>query len=347
MNTQNMSIDLLRKIPKVDLHCHLDGSMRVATILDLAKEQQVRLPSEDPAALFRLVYAGPTCESLVEYLRGFDITLSVLQTVESLHRVAYELVQDCAKENVRYLEVRYAPLLHQQKGLSLEAVVEAVWSGLLQAQQDFGVESRMILCALRTMSSDASLETAKLCTAYKHRGVVAFDLAGAELGHPPTDHLAAFDWIHQHHMGCTIHAGEADGPMSIAKALYPAGAHRIGHGTRLQEDADLLAYVRDRQIPLEMCPSSNAQTKAVPSLGAHPAALYHKQGIMVTINTDNRLITNTTVTDELWACHQTLGFSVQALGQVIRNGFAAAFLPYPLKETLLAEFDAEWSRLTG
>lgn len=335
---------LLRKLPKVDLHCHLDGSVRVSTLLELAREQGVTLRADNEADLFRLVYAGPTCASLVEYLRGFDITLSVLQTEAALRRVAFELVEDCAADGVRYVEVRYAPLLHQQRGLSLEKIVEAVWSGLQAGTKQTGVDARMILCALRTSSSDASLETAKLCVALRQSGVVAFDLAGAEAGYPPSLHAQAFDWIHQHQLGCTIHAGEAAGADSIAQALHPAGAQRLGHGTRLQEDAGLLVYVRDRRIPLEVCLSSNAQTKAVTSLGQHPALQYHRAGVVVTLNTDNRLITHTTMTQELAVCKDVLGASMEELRAMVLAGVQAAFLPWPQRQILASEIDEAWSR---
>lgn len=321
----SISLELIQKLPKTDLHCHLDGSLRTKTILDLAKEQGVTLPAHTEQELFQQVYAGSHCESLEDYLKSFAITLSVLQTKEALYRVAYELIEDCAKENVRYLEVRYAPILHQEKGLKLSQIVEAVLAGLKAGEQKFGVKSGVILCAIRSMSKEKALETAKLCAEYKNRGVVAFDLAGAEKNFPPTLHLEALEIIHKNHLACTIHAGEAEGPISMEQALYPCGTQRFGHGTRLHENPDLKAYVRDRQIPLEVCISSNVQTKAVSDFSSHPLPTYYREGILVTINTDNRLVTNTTVSQELLLCHEHYGLSLLDIKQLIRNGFHSAF----------------------
>ncbi len=338
--------ELIHALPKTDLHCHLDGSLRLTTILDLAKQQQVTLPASTEEGLLPYVYAGPECASLVEYLRAFDTTLSVLQTEEALFRVAYELAEDCAKENVRYFEVRYAPVLHTQKGLSLSTIVEAVLRGLKQAEDDFGIQSGVILCGIRSFSKESSLETAKLCVEYKHKGVVAFDLAGAELGHPPMEHQEALDLIHKNYLSCTIHAGEADGASSVVNALFAGHAHRIGHGTRIYEDPGLVDYIRDHQIPLEICPSSNVQTKAIPSLAKHPLYDYYRKGLVVTINTDNRLVTNTTITQELWLCHKQFGFSLDELKQLIRNGVQSGFLPQPQKKALLARVEAELAQFS-
>lgn len=339
-----MTLEYIKALPKTDLHCHLDGSLRIETILDLAKKQQIALPSHNPKELFEHVYAGPQCASLVDYLKGFDVTLSVLQTEDALFRVAYELAQDCAHENVRYVEVRYAPILHTQKDLSLQAIVEAVLAGLAAGERDFGIISRVILCGMRSMDPQLALQTAQLCVQYQEQGVVAFDLAGAELGYPPSLHKQALALIQENNISCTIHAGEADGPSSIANALHH-GAHRIGHGTRLQEDPGLLRYVRDHQIPLEVCVSSNVQTKAVPTLASHPLASYLQQGLCVTLNTDNRLITHTTATQELALCHTQYGMERNQLQQLILNGFRSAFLPWPHKQTMLQQVQQEFASL--
>src|SRR5258706_1990434 len=221
-----LTLDFIEKLPKTDLHCHLDGSLRIETILDLAKKQKVKLPAEDPDKLFKLIYAGERCGSLDEYLQAFDITVSVMQTDEALYRTAYELVEDCARENVRYLEVRYSPMLHTQRGLKLAPIVESVIQGLRAGERDFGVRSGVILCGIRSISAESSLRMAELCVAFKNRGVVGFDLAGAEYNYPAKDHKEAFQLILNNKVNCTANAGEASGPESIALAIHYYDAHR-------------------------------------------------------------------------------------------------------------------------
>lgn len=333
--------DLLRALPKTDLHCHLDGSLRLETILDLAQKQKVKLPADTVDGLKRAMHAGDLCDSLEDYLTAFDVTLSVMQTEESLFRTAYELAMDAAAENVRYLEVRYAPVLHQQKGLRLTAVVESVLEGLRQAKRETGIKSGVIICGIRHINPQNSLRLAELCVAYKNKGVIGFDLAGAEYDFPAKDHKEAFQLILDNNVNCTCHAGEAYGPDSIAQALHGVGAHRIGHGTRLREDGDLLNYVNDQRIPLEVCLSSNVQTRAVTDLASHPLRFYFDYGLRVTINTDNRLITDTTVTKELVLANKVLGFSLEEITTLLISGFKSAFLPYREKTDLLADINRE------
>src|SRR5258706_10219270 len=221
-----LTLDFIEKLPKTDLHCHLDGSLRIETILDLAQKQKVRLPANDPDKLFRLIYAGDVCTSLDDYLKAFDITLSVMQTEESLYRTAYELAEDCARENVRYLEVRYSPMLHTQRGLKLAPIVEAVIQGLRAGERDFGVRSGVILCGNCSIRAESSLRMAELCVAFKNRGVVGFDLSGAGYNYPATDHTEAVQLILNNKVNCTANAGEASGPESIALAIHYYDAHR-------------------------------------------------------------------------------------------------------------------------
>jgi adenosine deaminase len=336
-----LTLEYLEKLPKTDLHCHLDGSLRLETILDLARQQRVRLPADEPDRLFHFIYAGERCESLDDYLKAFDITLSVMQTEESLYRVAYELAEDCARENVRYLEVRYSPMLHTQRGLKLAPIVEAVIQGLRAGERDFGVRSGVILCGIRSISAESSLRMAELCVAFKNRGVIGFDLAGAEYNYPAKDHKQAFQLILNNNVNCTAHAGEAYGPESIAQAIHYCGAHRIGHGTRLRENGDLLNYVNDHRIPLEICLSSNVQTRAAPDLESHPLPFFYSYGLRVTINTDNRLVTNTTVSKELLLVHQQYGLGIEDIKELIISGFKSAFLPYREKADLLKKVTRE------
>jgi adenosine deaminase len=330
-----ITLELLEKLPKTDLHCHLDGSLRLKTILELAEQQKVKLPATTEEGLKKLIYPGETCQSLEDYLKAFDITLAVMQTEDALYRTAFELGEDAARENVRLLEVRYAPMLHMKQGLKLTQIVEAVLAGLREAKRKYRIRYGVILCGIRSISAEWSLRMAELCVAYKNRGVVGFDLAGAEYNFPAKDHKKAFQLILDNNVNCTAHAGEAYGPESIAQAIHYCGAHRIGHGTRLRENGDLLNYVNDHRIPLEVCPSSNVQTRAAESYASHPLPFYFNYGLRVTVNTDNRLVTDTTVSKELLLCHQHYGLNLDDIKEILVSGFKSAFLPYREKADLL------------
>jgi len=341
---EQLPLEFFQSLPKADLHVHLDGSLRLATIVDLAREENVELPSYEPAELRRIMHLGENCGSLAEYLKAFDVTLRVMQTESSLYRIAYELGEDAASENVRYMEVRYAPMLHTQRGLALTRVIEAVLAGLKAARDKFGIESNVIVCGIRNVSPASSLEMAEIAVAYKGRGVVGFDLAGAEYDHPAKHHRAAFQLVRDNNINVTIHAGEAYGPESIAQAIHVCGAHRIGHGCRLREDGDLLHYVNDHRIPLECCPSSNVQTGAVRDLSSHPLKLYFNLGLRVTVNTDNRLVTDTTVSKELWLCHTQMGMSFRDIKSMIMAGFKSSFLPFHERHGYLRRVGQELAR---
>jgi adenosine deaminase len=339
-----LPLEFFTKLPKTDLHVHLDGSMRLQTIVELAREQGVALPAPDPDSLRAALRLGQVHGSLVEYLKTFEVTLSVLQTAEALHRVAFELAEDGAAENVRYMEVRYAPMLHTRRGLRLTTVVEAVLAGLREGRERFGIESNVIVCGIRNISPESSLEMAELAVAYKNRGVVGFDLAGAEYDHPAKHHKPAFQLVRDNNINTTIHAGEAYGPESIAQAIHVCGAHRIGHAVRLRENGDLLHYVNDHRIPLECCPSSNLQTGSVRNLASHPVKLYFNLGLRVTVNTDNRLMTDTFVSKELWQCHAHMGFTLGDIKSIIVAGFKSAFLPFHVKQQYLRRINEELRR---
>jgi len=327
--------EFIHKLPKTDLHVHLDGSMRIETIFDLAKQHNVKLPAETPAELENLICCDIQCESLVDYLRGFDVTLSVLQTEDALFRAAYELAEDAAAENIRYMEVRYSPILHVQKGLKLTQISDAVINGLHEAEKKFNITTGVIICGIRNMDPATSLELAKLAVAYKNRGVIGFDLAGAEYDHPAKHHKEAFYIALNNNINITVHAGEAYGPESIHQALHYCGTHRIGHGTRLVEDGDLLNYVNDHRIPLEICVKSNLQTKSVSSVREHPFSFYVDYGLRVTLNTDNRLISKTNLTDEYMLVIDEFKIEYPELKNIIINGFKSSFLPYRQKVVLL------------
>lgn len=333
--------DLLQRLPKTDLHCHLDGSLRLDTVIDLARKQGGKLPTFDRGELQHLLAAGDHVTSLDDYLRAFDVTLSVMQAEDALERCAYELAEDAWRENVRYIEVRYSPLLHTRQGLRPAQVVEAVLRGLRMAKRELGVRYGLILCAIRSLGPESSLRIAELCIAFKNRGVVGFDLAGSEVNNPAKLHKHAFQLVVDNNINCTAHAGESFGPDSVHQAIHKCGAHRIGHGTRLVESGDLLNYVNDHRIPLEVCPSSNLQTRAAASWETHPVDFFVDYGLRVTINTDNRLMSDTTVTKELLLCHQHYGWSLQTIKEIIIAGFKSAFMPYREKADLVAEISRE------
>ena len=319
--------DLLHKLPKAELHCHLDGSLRVSTILDLAAHQKVQLPADNQEDLHNILAIKGKMKNLEEYLEIFDITLSVLQTPESLTRVSYELAEDCWNDGVRYVEVRYSPILHTQKGMTSSESVDAVKIGLDQAEKEFGIKTGIILCGIRNISPEVSLKLADLAVQYKNRGVVGFDLAGAEESFPAKKHKDAFYLIQNNNINSTIHAGEAFGPESIHQAIHYCSANRIGHGTRLYEDSNLMNYVNDHRIALEICLSSNIHIGSVKSIQEHPFKMYFDNNLRVTLNTDNRLISNTTLTDEYLLATETFDLKFDDIRTLIINSFKSAFLP--------------------
>jgi adenosine deaminase len=335
---------LLRRLPKAELHCHLDGSVRPATLLELGREYKKPMPRDDAEAL-REYMRVDDARSLEDYLARFDVTLSVMQTPEALERIAYELSIDAANDGVRYIEVRYAPVLNTREGMSLERAVESAIIGLERAERDGGAMARVLVTGLRHLSPDVSLELARLAVAFKHRGVVGFDLAGGELGNPAAPHAAAFAYAHEHDLACTCHAGEGADASYVREAVHVCGANRIGHATHLIEDESLTQYVNDRRIALEICLTSNVQTHAVESYQEHPLRQYFDRGVNVVLNTDNRLMSGTTLTDEYMHAASTLGFTFDELSTIALNGFASAFIPWADRERLIADARREITKL--
>lgn len=336
--------EALFRLPKTELHVHLDGSLRPSTLVELSAEYGTSIPSTDPDEMAHFMLAGET-RNLEEYLAKFRVTLSVMQHADALERIAFELAEDNARENVRYLEVRYSPILHTEEGLPLTEAVESPLRGLARAEAEYGIKTGLIVCGIRNMEVHTSRELADLTVAYKDRGVVAFDLAGAEYNFPAKKHRDAFFTVINRNIATTIHAGEAYGPESIHQALHYCRANRIGHGTRLFEDPDLLRYVNDFRVPLEICLTSNVQTRAVPSFEEHPLRQYFDEGLVLALCTDNRLVSGTTVTNEYLAAHEHLGFTWVELKRLARMGFEAAFLSREAKLVMLDAFDSELTAL--
>ncbi|MFC1404343.1 MULTISPECIES: adenosine deaminase [Streptacidiphilus] len=344
--------DQIRRVPKVLLHDHLDGGLRPETIVELAAEVGYDgLPTTDPAALGVWFREAADSGSLVRYLETFAHTCAVMQTREGLVRVAADCAEDLAADGVVYAEVRYAPEQHLERGLTLDQVVEAVNEGFrLGEARAAAAGNRIRIGTLLTAMRHAarSLEIAELANRYRDLGVVGFDIAGAEAGHPPTRHLDAFDYLKRENNHFTIHAGEAFGLPSIWEALQCCGADRLGHGVRIIDDISvaedggvklgrLAEYVRDRRVPLEMCPTSNLQTGAAPSYAEHPIGLLRRLHFRVTVNTDNRLMSGTSLSREFEHLVQAFGYTLDDLRWFTINAMKSAFIPFDERLALINE----------
>ena len=338
--------DEIVKAPKALLHDHLDGGLRPATILELAGPVGHRLPAGDPVSLRHWFESAADSGSLERYLETFAHTVAVMQTEEALHRVAYECALDLATDGVVYAEVRFAPEQHLERGLTLDQVVEAVLAGFRDGSADAGrtgtpIRVGTLLTAMRHAAR--SMEIAELAVRYRDLGVVGFDIAGAEAGYPPTRHLDAFEYLQRENFHFTIHAGEAFGLRSIWQAIQWCGADRLGHGVRIVDDITgtvlgrLAAYVRDKRIPLELCPSSNVQTGAAASIAEHPVGLLRDLRFRVTVNTDNRLMSGTSVSRELALLVDAFGYGWSELQWFTVNAMKSAFIPFDERLVLINE----------
>ena len=334
-----VTAEMIKRIPKVDLHYHLDGALRPQTIIELAADAGVELPTTNPLELAEWFHRGADRKNLALYLEGFGMTVSVMQTAAALERVARESIEDLSADNVVYAEVRFAPVQHIERGLNLEAVVESVLRGLEAGREATGVRFGLILCAMRHQDVQISLDVAELAVAFSTQGVVGFDIAGDENGHPPKKHLEAFNFIRSRNFNITIHAGEAFGIESIWQALQICGTHRIGHATRLIEDmvvhgtriermGTLSHFIRDKRIPLEMCLSSNIQTGAAPSLDEHPFEIYFRNNFRAFLCTDNTLMSNTTMSKEIELAVKHFNLTLHDIEKISINAMKSAFLHY-------------------
>lgn len=336
--------DHLRRMPKAELHVHLDGSLRPDTMLELSREAGLEPPAAGAEALRRYMLVDDA-RDLVEYLTRFDHTIALLQVPEAIERVAREMVHDAAADGLRHLEVRYCPQLSTRLGLTLDEVIAAEWRGLLQGMEDTGIQARIINCSLRHYDPEVSVAIAEHSVRMKPNGVVGFDLAGPEAGHPPEHHKEAFDIAARGGLAVTVHAGEAAGWESIFEAIHACHASRIGHGTRLVERPELLEYVRDRRIGVEVNITSNVQTHAVPTAADHPVRRLFDEGVAVTLCTDSWLMSGVSLTDEYLLAHRELGFTRDELETMALTAFELAFLPWPIRQDLLARARADLASL--
>jgi adenosine deaminase len=338
--------DAVLAAPKALLHDHLDGGLRPQTIVELAAEGGHELPVDDAQGLEKWFRAQADSGSLVSYLETFAHTVAVMQTVEQLARVARECALDLAADGVIYAEIRYAPEQHLGRGLSLDEVVAAVQEGFAAGQAEAGAADRPIRVAtlLTAMRHQArSMEIAELAVRHRDSGVVGFDIAGAEAGFPPSRHLDAFEYLHRENFHVTIHAGEAFGLASIWEAVQVCGTDRLGHGVRIADDisdgrlGQLAAWVRDQRIPLEMCPSSNLQTGAAASIAEHPITLLKNLRFRVTVNTDNRLMSGTSMSREMGLLVEQAGWTLSDLRWVTINALKSAFIPFDQRLALIED----------
>ncbi|MFJ6994198.1 adenosine deaminase [Streptomyces sp. NPDC003090] len=368
MTSQNLNLptaDQIRRAPKVLLHDHLDGGLRPGTVVDLARACGYdALPETDPERLGRWFREAADSGSLERYLETFAHTCAVMQTRDALFRVAAECAEDLADDGVVYAEVRYAPEQHLEGGLTLDEVVAAVNDGFREGERrarERGHRIRVgaLLTAMRHAAR--SLEIAELANAHRDAGVVGFDIAGAEAGFPPTRHLDAFEYLKRENNHFTIHAGEAFGLPSIWQAIQWCGADRLGHGVRIIDDIEvaddgtvtlgrLAAYVRDKRIPLEMCPTSNLQTGAAASYAEHPIGLLRRLHFRTTVNTDNRLMSGTSMSREFELLSETFGYTLDDMQWFTVNGMKSAFIPFDERLAMIndvikpgyAELKSEW-----
>jgi len=350
--TADLTDDLIRAAPKVLLHDHLDGGLRPATIVELAADAGHELPAADAQSLGRWFTEAADSGSLERYLQTFDHTVAVMQTGASLTRVAREAVEDLAADGVVYAEIRYAPEQHLNAGLTLDEVVAAVQEGFDEGMAGSGsrIVVRQLLTAMRHKAR--SMEIAELAVKYRDSGVVGFDIAGAEAGYPPTRHLDAFEYLQRENAHFTIHAGEAFGLPSIWQAIQWCGADRLGHGVRIIDDIEvdgddvrlgrLAAYVRDKRIPLEMCPFSNLQTGAAPSIAEHPIGLLARMRFRVTVNTDNRLMSGTSMTREFAALRDAFGYGLADMRWFTVNAMKSAFVHFDQRLQIIEDVIKPW-----
>lgn len=328
-----------KRLPKIDLHLHLDGAIRVPTIAELGDDLGVKLPTYDPKKLAKFVQVDRDCRSLTDYLKRFEVFYPILPYAKTQERIAYELCEDCARDNVIYFETRFAPSLASSRQFTMEDAVVAVLEGLRRGQRDFKVKCGLILCCYRSITPQQNVETVKLAHKYRDKGVLGIDLAGDELHFPATPHAAAFALARKLEIPITIHAGEGGDPEHIREAVFEHGATRIGHGVSLQKDPELLKQVRDRGTVFEICLTTNLQTCTVPSVAAHPFKKFLDEDLRVTLNTDDPAISNITLTDEfeLAACEFKL--KPAQVRKLLVNAAHAAFNSPSLRNDLAAQIE--------
>jgi adenosine deaminase len=326
----------LKELPKIDLHIHLDGAIRVATIAELGDELGIELPTYDPRELAKFVQVGRDCRSLTDFLKRFEIFYPILPYAATQERIAYELCEDCAGDNVIYFETRFAPALACNEKFTMEDAVVAALEGLRRGQRDFGVRCGLILCCYRSITPRQNIDTVKLAEKYRHQGVIGIDLAGDELHYPTTPHVEAFALARKLEIPVTIHAREGEKAENIREAVFEHGAARIGHGVALERDMELLKQVRDHGTVFEICLTSNLQTRSVPSLSKHPFKKFFDEKVRVTLNTDDPAISNITLTDEFELAVREYKLTPAQIRELLLNAASAAFAESSVRQEIAA-----------
>ncbi|MBN1899042.1 MAG: adenosine deaminase [Spirochaetes bacterium] len=333
--------EILKKIPKLDLHRHLDGALSASTIKRIARKQNYTLPTEDPDELAKYVQVSPYCRSLAEFLKAFETFYPLLMNPKAMEIAAYEVSRDCFEDNVKYCELRFAPVLQAKGDYSMEEILDGVLTGCKKAHDELGIINPLILCCYRSETLESSIQTVNLALKYRHRGIVAVDLAGDEEHFPAKIHKQAFDLALKNHMPVTIHAGEAGGSENIKEAINVMGATRIGHGIKVVNDPELYQEVKVKQIPLEMCLTSNVQTTVASDYISHPFEQCYRDGLKVTINTDDPGVSHITLTDEYFLLKQYYHFSWDDIIKIASNSLTSSFTTEERKEKLRSEMKKE------
>ncbi len=327
---------LIKSLPKIDLHCHLDGSVRTQTVLDLARRQNYLLPADNVKELRKYVRVSPDCRSLSEFLERFEVFYPLLKTSYALERITYELLRDCSLENTKYMEIRFAPVLQKTENFPVTEVVESVLKGLERGRSDFDIKAGVILCLYRGTSGEEIKETAECALKMKNYGVCGVDIAGDETLYGLSDFCETLDFCRENGINMTIHAGESGGPQNIAAAIK-RGASRIGHGIALQKDRRLYRTLIEKEIPLEICITSNVQTQVVNDYGVHPFREFYKKGVKITLNTDDRGVSGIDLTHEYNKAVE-LGLKIDELKDIILNGVKYSFQDEREKDKMKQEF---------
>lgn len=325
---------MINKLPKIELHCHLDGSVRVDTIIDIAKKEGIKLDSYKRCDIEKLVQVTNDCTSLNEYLKRFDLPNKVMQSSENIKRITFELLEDAQKENIKYIEIRFAPLLHLQKGLSIEEVIQSAIDGINQAQRIYDIKGNIILSCMRNMSEDDAILLIEKGRKFLNKGVVAIDLAGPEEEGFANKYKRAIELARSYGYNITIHAGEAASAQNVIDAINILKAQRIGHGVRIKDMKDAYDLVKKTGVVLEMCPTSNIQTKAIECLNKYPLYDFYKDGIKLSINTDNRTVSNIDLSNEIKVISDEFNMSKEKYKDIYLNTIDAIFADESTKKWL-------------
>ena len=324
----------MKQVAKIELHCHLDGSLRPDTVFELARKEEIKLEVETLQALKDYLTAPADCPSLEEYLKRFDLPIAVMQTEASLERVAFELLEDAAKENVKYIEIRFAPLFHQKQGLELEQIIESVLRGVKRGEDSYEIKGNLILSFLKFMPVETIQPVLEAAKKFIGKGVVAVDLAGNEDEGFAKDFVDAMAFAKNLGYHITLHAGETGFGINVLESIELLGAERIGHGVNIRNHQGAFNIVQEMKIPLELCPTSNVQTKAVKNAEDHPIMEFLTAGIQVTLNTDNRTVSDTTMTDEIALCERVHGLSKDDYEKIYKMSLEASFASNEIKQWL-------------